>query len=598
MGSAWLNNRATQNVMALVRLRPGSVRSQVEAHMRTKVAELSAEHPRNGALSVRLTKPGMLGDSLGAPARAFAWGIFGLGVLLMLAGCSNLAGLLLARGNDRTREIVLRTAVGAGRMRIVRQLFTESILLALSGGLAGAAIAWLATRAASAWRLPVELPAQIDLTADATVLLFAIGASVAVGILVGLAPARFAVRLDLNQSLKGHADPAIRTRRLQGREVLVAIQVALCVVLLHASFLSMRGLQRASTASLGWNPDNLVTAATELGLAGYPRAQFESYMDRVIEETMRLPGVESVSLSNSMPLHIDQSNTTIYALPITDPETVRGASFYSVSPRFFGNLQIPLKAGRDFTAFDGPNAPQVAIINTFLAERLFPGVDAIGRQVRNGRGGPPITVVGIADNGKYVAIGETPRGAIFWPLAQHYNPSSMLIARPSPGSAVPPHDLQRVIQGIDPNLPIRSHATGARLTALPLLPYRARDRFGNAWTDCERVAAIRPARDARVCGRPPQPRNRYPHGARRESIDRDPDGGHARGDDSRNRRSHWRAVVGGHRSVDLFDGAWSVAAGSVPARGDRRAARIDRDHLLRRPDPPFSQRRSRRRASD
>jgi len=473
VGNSWLDARMTQNVMALARLAPGAARSASEAQMRTVVATLSSEHPRMGALTVRLTKPGMFGDSLGPAARAFAWGIFALGVLLMLAGCSNLAGLLLARGNDRTREIVLRAAVGAGRMRIARQLLTESMLLALVGGVAGAAIAWLVTRAASAWRLPVELPAQIDLTADATVLLFAIGASLAVGVLVGLAPARFAARLDLSQSLKGHADPAIRTRRLQGREVLVVIQVALCVVLLHASFLAMRGLQRASTASLGWNPDHLVTAATELGLARYPHERFVPYMDRVIEETKRLPGIESVSLSNSMPLHIDQSNTTIYALPITDPETVSGASYYIVSPGFFANLQIPLRAGRDFTAFDGANAPRVAIINALLAARLFPGVDAIGRQVRNGQGGLPITIVGIADNGKYVAIGESPRGAIFLPLSQHYNTSSMLIARTSPGSAVTPQDLQRVIHGIDPNLPIRSTATGAELTALPLLPYRA-----------------------------------------------------------------------------------------------------------------------------
>jgi predicted permease len=473
VGSPWLPTRQTMNVMTLVRLRDDISRSASEAQMRTVVAQLSGEHPRNGTLTLRLARPGMFGDMMGPAARGFAWGIFALGLLLMLAGCSNLAGLLLARGNDRTREIVLRTALGAGKMRIARQLLTESILLAVGGGLAGTALAWIATRAVSAWRLPVELPAQLDLTADATVLLFAVGASVAVGILVGIAPARFATRLDLNHSLKGHPDLAIRSRRVQGRDALVAIQVALCVVLLHASFLAMRGLQRASTASLGWNPDNLVMAATELGLARYPHAQFLAYMDRVLEETKRLPGIESVSLSNSMPLYIDQSNTAIYALPITDPETVRGASFYSVSPGFFANLQISLKAGRDFTAFDGPDAPPVAIVNAVLAERLFPGVDAIGRQVRNGRGGSPTTIVGIADNGKYVAIGESPRAAIFFPLTQRYSTSSMLLARTKTGSGVTPQDLQRVIQGVDPNLPIRSAATGAELTALPLLPYRA-----------------------------------------------------------------------------------------------------------------------------
>jgi predicted permease len=472
VGSTWLANRQTRNVMVLVRLARSHSREASEAHIRTVVTALGKEHPRNGQLTVSLTRPGMFGDALGAPARAFAWGLFGLGALLMLAGCSNLAGLLLARGNDRTREIVLRAAVGAGRMRIARQLVTESILLALCGGAAGAAVAWAGTRVVSAWRLPTELPAQLDLSADATITLFAIAASLVVGTIVGIAPARFATRLDLNQSLKGHVDPGVRSRRFQGREVLVAVQVALCVVLLHASFLAVRGLQRASTASLGWNPSNLVMAATELGLARYPREQFLSYIDRVRAEARQLPGVESVSVANSMPLHIDQSTTTIYALPATEPPLVTGASFYSVSPGFFANLQIPLREGRDFTEFDGPESPAVAIVNTVLADRLFPGQNAVGRQVTNG-GGRPIIIAGIVNSGKYVAIGETPRAAIFFSLKQFYSTSSMLVARTSPGAGITPEDLRAVIQRIDPDLPIRTAATGEQLTAFPLLPYRA-----------------------------------------------------------------------------------------------------------------------------
>jgi ABC-type antimicrobial peptide transport system permease subunit len=232
-------------------------------------------------------------------------------------------------------------------------------------------------------------------------------------------------------------------------------------------------LQRASTASLGWSPSNLVMAATELGLARQPREQFSAYVDQLITETKRLPGVESVSVSNSMPLYIDQSNTTIYALPATEPPTMRGASFYSVSPGFFANLQIPLRDGRDFTDFDADGSPAVAIVNTVLAERLFPGHNAIGRQVTNGSGGRPMTIVGVVESGKYVGIGEAPRSAVFFPLKQFYSTSSMVIARAAPGAGVTPADLRRVIQGIDPSLPIRSSATGEQLTAYPLLPYRA-----------------------------------------------------------------------------------------------------------------------------
>ena len=200
--SSWLATRATQNLWVVARLRPGDTRAAAEAKIGAAVAQLSKEHPRNGHLQLRLTRPGWFGDNLGAPVRAFAWGLFGLGVLLMMAGCSNLAGLLLARGNDRAREIALRTALGAGKTRIARQLLTESMLLAACGGLGGAAIAWAGTRAISARRLPTELPVQFDVTADLNVLLFATAAAIVVGLLVGVAPARFASRLDLNRSLK------------------------------------------------------------------------------------------------------------------------------------------------------------------------------------------------------------------------------------------------------------------------------------------------------------------------------------------------------------------------------------------------------------
>jgi hypothetical protein len=212
-------------------------------------------------------------------------------------------------------------------------------------------------------------------------------------------------------------------------------------------------------------------AATEVGLARYPRDRFLAYLDSVVEETRQLPGVESVSVSNSMPLHLDQSSTTVFALPITDPATVRGATTYSISPGFFANLQIPLLSGRDITPFDDANAPHVGIINTELAARLFAGANAVGRQVRVG--GLAVTIVGITDTGKYVSLGESPRGALFRPLKQNYSTSSMLIARTREGSGVTPQDLRRVIQRIDPDLPIRTTATGGQLTAMPLLPYRA-----------------------------------------------------------------------------------------------------------------------------
>ncbi len=467
---SWLDTRATQNVMLIARLRREHTRRSAEAEIAAVVAQLSKEHPRNGPLQLRLTTPGMFGDNLGAPARAFAWGLFGLGVVLMLAGCSNLAGLLLARGNDRGREIALRTALGAGKSRIARQLLTESVLLALGGGAGGGALAWIGTHAVSSWPLPTELPVRLDLTADLAVWSFATVASLVVGVLVGIAPARFASRLDLTRSLKSPAALAVAGRRFHGREALVCVQVAFCIVLLHASLLAVRGLQRAATASLGWNPDGITTVATELGLARYTRPQSDAYLRRVVEDARAFPGVVSATTANSLPLHIDQSSTTLFST--TEPDRGIAASIYQVSPQYFATLQMPLREGRDFTDFDAEGSQPVAVINRAAADRLFGG-DALGRQITEGRGGTPIHIVGIVEDGKYAGVGEARRAAIFRPLAQRFNNSSILIVRSATPGAVTRDDLRAIIGRIDAGLPIRSSATGAQITALPLLPYRA-----------------------------------------------------------------------------------------------------------------------------
>jgi predicted permease len=469
---SWLETRDTQNVMLIARLRPADSHAAAEARIRAAVTQLSKEHERNGPLRLELTRPGLFGDGLGAPARAFAWGIFALGALLMLAGCSNLAGLLLARGNDRAREIALRTALGAGKARIARQLLTEAVLLSLCGGLCGGALAWIGTRAVSAWQLPTELPVRLNLTADLAVWSFATTAALVVGLLVGVAPARFAARLDFNGSLKTPSATTIGARRFRGRELLVCLQVAFCIVLLHASFIATRGLQRAAATSLGWNPEGVAMAATELGLARYSRPQAEAYWRRVLEEARSFPGVVAAATANSIPLHLDQSSTTLFSAADTDPDRGLAASIYQISPDYFATMEIPLREGRDFTGFDTQDAPQVAIVNRAAAERLFGG-DALGRQITDGRGGKPVEIVGIAEDGKYVGVAEDRRAAIYRPLTQRYNNSSMLIVRGSPAGSVSSDDVRTIIRRVDAALPIRAAATGAQITALPLLPYRA-----------------------------------------------------------------------------------------------------------------------------
>ena len=222
VGSDWLNSRTTSNLMVAARLKPGVTREQGEAMLAATVAELAREYPnRNGRLTLMLTRPGFFGNMMGRPARAFAWGLFALGALLLLTACSNLAGLLLARSTDRAREIALRAALGAGRARIARQLMTESLALALCGGIGGLALAWLSVRLLAQLHLPVEIPVQIDLSATWTIAMFAVSVALVVGILVSLAATRFASSVDLSTSFKAPASFRVGGQRWHARDLLV-----------------------------------------------------------------------------------------------------------------------------------------------------------------------------------------------------------------------------------------------------------------------------------------------------------------------------------------------------------------------------------------
>jgi predicted permease len=472
-GSDWLGSRASTNVMVAARVKRGLTRPQAEARLAATVADLNREFPnRNRPLSVTLTQPGLFGDVIGGPARAFAWGLFGLGALVLLAACSNLAGLLLARSADRAREIALRAALGAGRSRIARQLLTESLALALCGGAGGAALAWAGTTLLGQLHLPIELPVQIDITASRTTLIFAASISLVVGLIVGLAPARFATRLDLNTSFKSSGSCRLGGRRVHARDLLVGIQVALCLVLLHACFLSMRAFQQSARASIGWNPDGLLIAGTDLGLARYDDGKVAAFHRRLLEEARQLPGVQSAAVGNSIPLHPDRSGTTAFAEPPSGTDPGESAASYQASAGYFQTLEIPLRFGREFGESETSASPPVAIVNRALAERLFGRVNVVGERVRLGRGGKPLEIVGVVEDGKYASLSETRSAAIFRPTAQWYTRSTMILARVDPASGLSPRDLRQLLLRLDPALPIRSVATGAEIAAFPLFPYR------------------------------------------------------------------------------------------------------------------------------
>jgi predicted permease len=472
---SWLNERRTQNAMLVGRLKPGVTVAGAEANLRSIAAALGREYPQSDAgMHPKLSQPGLVGDALGGPVRAFTLGVLLLAALTLLMACVNLAVVLTASGADRRRELAIRLSIGAGAGRLRRQVLTETLLLAAAGGLVGLALAFGAAGALSAWRLPVEVPVQFDVTPDWRVFVFALGVSLVAGILFGLAPARDAARTDPNAALKGlDATPRAR-RRWALRDVLVAVQVMLCVVLLASSLLALRGLQAALAKPIGMRPSGLTVAGFDVGLAGYDEARGQDFERRAIEAVRQLPGVDAAAYSDTLPLNIDQSNTTVIpddqpALALT---AMQSAARFRVSPDFFRTLGVAVREGREIASSDVAGGQHVAVINETFARKILRSDHPIGRRFRYGWSGAWFEVVGVVEDGKYVSLDESPRSAVFEAVEQHYSSTITMIVRSSRPTADIVTDLRTTLGRLDPGLPLYETQSLDEMLGLVLLPSR------------------------------------------------------------------------------------------------------------------------------
>jgi predicted permease len=480
-GNAWIDSRNTSNTFVLGRTHGGVSFDQVTHAVNAVGADLVRQYPdARRALRFRLTTPGLVGDTLGGPVRAFTFGVQVLAGLVLLVACLNVAGVLLARGADRSRELAIRLSIGAGRSRIVRQLLTESVVLAIAGGAAGVMSALAGASVISAWRAPDGFPVTLEVTLDATVLAFGAAVSMAAAIVFGLAPARQAARTDPNAVLKfgfgGAPAPSVfRRRRWAFQDLLVGAQVTLCCVLVAACLLALVGLRQALTLPLGFEPRGVSLASVDLALSGYDRPRVAAFQHRALEAAQALPGVESAAYANTIPLNIDQSSTRIW------PEDVAGAapaeavevSPYQVSPSYFRTMGTRLLAGREFDSRDTAGAPRVAIVNGAFARAILRTTDPVGRRFRYGRDAAPVEVVGLVEDGKYRSLSESARAAVFWPIRQSANAATMLLVRSSLPEAQVVQDLQGIVSAIDPELPVHGAGSLTDMLRFVLLPSRA-----------------------------------------------------------------------------------------------------------------------------
>ena len=276
-GNSWLEEPMTFNTWVIGRLKPGISIQQATANLNTIAAELARRNPAaNKGLSFRLTRPGLIGDAIGSPARAFSLGIVALAALVLLAACANLASMVTARAADRQREIAIRLSIGATRGRVVRQLLTATLVLSALGGAAGYGLAMLLSGILSAWRAPMDFPVQFDVSPDWRVFCFAAAISVAAGMLFGLVPARHAAKTDSNAVLKGETSRPL-SGRIALRDILVIVQVALCFVLVSACFLSVRGLQRSLTLHMGLSHREYLPQPLTWGSQDIPNSAAETF---------------------------------------------------------------------------------------------------------------------------------------------------------------------------------------------------------------------------------------------------------------------------------------------------------------------------------
>jgi predicted permease len=454
-GSDYLSQRSDHQIYIVGRLKPGVTAHQATDNLSAIARQLAKIHPEDETLDAHLVQPGLLGSGFGGPTRAFLLGIMFMAILVLLAACANLASIFAARAADRSRELAIRLAIGSSRWNMVRQLLTEAIIVSLIGGAVGTFIAGFLLQGLSQWQPLVEYPVHVIVAPDPVVYTVALLLSLASGIFFGMLPARQIWKIDATQAMKTTAASVAFFRRLTLRDVLLAVQITICTLLVTASLVALRGMARSLHANFGFNPNGVTLLDTDTSMAGYSDPQTVDVQKRLIQQAQQIPGVLSVGAIDGVPLGINSSDSFVYRPDVTDLRESNGLTDsmrYAVSPGYFQAAGTRLLQGRDFTWHDDDKAPQVAIINATFAHLLAGNKSAIGmRFKRNNKS--LYEVVGVVEDGKYFNLAEGEKAAMFLPLAQETHSNFYLVVRSQMLRTDIAPSLERIIRSTDPNLP-------------------------------------------------------------------------------------------------------------------------------------------------
>jgi len=445
----------------------------ISANLRT---EYSEENPDYG-IDVQRYAP--ISRRAFAPALAFSGFLFVATGTLLLIACLNVGGMLLARATKRGKEMAMRLALGARRLRIIRQLLTESVVLFALGAIGGLLITVYVTRLLAAYQLPVEVPLILDFSPDVRVFVFSLFVALIAGIVFGLAPALHMSRTSLHATLKEeHGTGAAGRARL--RNAFVIAQVAGSAVLLIGAGLFARGLARVNSVDIGFQPDGVHALDTELDAYGYDVPRAEGFYQELLGRASQLPGVQSAALVDYPPVILGGQETpfTIPGREVVADEEGPTTDLARVTPGYFGTFRIPLVQVRGFSDFDREHTTAVAIVNETFAHLNWPGEDPLGRRIQLGAlEEAEVEVIGVARDAKYRSIMEDPRSMVYVPYYQHPTASMVLLVRIGQDGTSVPQALHQIVRDIDIGVHADANVPYRDLMGIALLPGRAAALF-------------------------------------------------------------------------------------------------------------------------
>jgi predicted permease len=475
-----LEARGSEATFGRARLAPGASPAEAELAMERVAQQLRREHPDHWfpSKAFRLlptrdvvVHPAM--DGVIVPAFGMMFAVVGL---VLLIACANLASFLLARATDRRKEIAVRVAMGAGRGALLRQLLTETILLALAGGGLGLILSTWGTRSLLAMDLPFPLPLSLDVEPDGMVLAFTAAVSVLAGILFGLAPALRATNVNVAPTLK-HVTTGEPRRRVTLRNALVTGQVAMCLTLLVGAALLLRSLVARQSVDPGFGGVSAAVVSLQLPEMRYPEGEaIRLFWQEARTRLQALPEVEAVGRTTHIHLNTLSFSQVEVSVPGVDPPPDQPAHILEqarVDGDFFRAVDIPLLAGRLFNETDRPGGEAVAVVNRAFVERFWPRSgpdDALGRTAVTD--GEEVTIVGVVETAKIRSLGEPPTPFVYQAMSQRPTPAATLIVRTRGTGERALADALAGLRAIDPQLMIWETTTMERHLAITVLPHR------------------------------------------------------------------------------------------------------------------------------